>query len=138
MLARGAAGDTIVAVLVQSAGISDRQARRDVAVVRDEWAEALAVEEPQRRARVLSTLDHVIAEAIADRAWGAAIAGLREVTRLCGLDETAVRPAAGPSLSENEAVARIDHAASTLALARARGLIRAAPNAESNEDPEAS
>jgi hypothetical protein len=86
LLGRGTPSGTIVTRIATEFEISDRQARADLAKVRDRWASEITKEEPHRRARLLGTLDTVIAGAISDRAWSSAVAGCRELARICGLD----------------------------------------------------
>jgi len=86
MLSRAVPSARIVARVTHEFKIGERQARADLAAVRKLWAAEITKEEPHRRARLLATLDHVVAEAIEDRAWGAAVAGLREISRICGLN----------------------------------------------------
>lgn len=86
MLGRGTPSGTIVTHIAAEFEISDRQARSDLAAVRSRWALEIVQEEPHRRAKLLGVLDTVVAGAINDRAWGAAVAGCRELARICGLD----------------------------------------------------
>lgn len=86
MLGRGTPSGTIVTRIAAEFEISDRQARSDLAKVRDRWAAEITKEEPHRRARLLGTLDTVLAGAISDRAWSSAVAACRELARICGLD----------------------------------------------------
>ena len=86
LLGRGMSGDAIVRRISAEDGIGERQARIDVAAVRDAWAAALATEEPHRRVQLLALLDAVAAAAFEDRAWGACVAAARELARVCGLD----------------------------------------------------
>ena len=91
LLGRGVSGDTIVRRIATEDGISERQARTDVAGVRATWVAALATEEPHRRAQLLAYLDAVAAAAFEDRAWGACVAAAREIARVLGLDRVTVK-----------------------------------------------
>jgi hypothetical protein len=86
LLGRATPSGMIVTRVATEFKISERQARTDLAKVRDRWSREIAKDEPHRRARLLATLDHAICEAITDRAWGPVVAGCRELARICGFD----------------------------------------------------
>ena len=96
MLGKGVPSAAIVQRIVTRHGVSERTARADLAKVRDRWSLEIAKDEPHRRAQLLALLDTVIAGAMADHAWSAAIAGCRALARVCGLDAPIMARASDP------------------------------------------
>jgi hypothetical protein len=97
MLADGASAPSIVAHVAEEFDVTPRQARTDVAAMRERWATEIAEQEPHRRGQLLSYLDAVAREAFEDRNWSAAVGAARELARILGLgvDVTAVHVSAG-------------------------------------------
>jgi hypothetical protein len=90
LLGRSMPSGMIVARVMSEFGVGERQSRADLAQVRGQWATELKKEEPHLRAQLVYTLERIIFEATADRAWVAATAACRELAKLGGLAMTKV------------------------------------------------
>lgn len=105
LLGRSMPSGMIVARVMSECGIGERQVRADLAKVRSQWANELKREEPHLRAQLVYTLERIIFEATADRAWVAATAACRELAKLGGLAMTRVEVSTqGLTASERELV----------------------------------
>jgi len=96
LLGRNMPSGMIVARVMSEFGIGERQARADLAKVRGQWENELNREAPYLRAQLVYTLQHMIFEAFADRAWGAVTAACRELAKICGLAMTKVEVSTVP------------------------------------------
>ncbi len=69
-------------------GVGRRTAERDLAAVREQWIAGIEREQPKRRSQLLGILENALYGAMADHAWSAVVAAVRELARLSGFDST--------------------------------------------------
>ncbi len=94
LLASGAPTSSAAAVCALEFKISERQAWRYVRRVLDEWAAADQAERPSKRARRIRFLEQVAHDAYINREYNAAIAATRQLCKIEGLEQLALKHSA--------------------------------------------
>lgn len=91
LLSQGKPTSGVVASCISEFGISERQAWRYVQKVYEAWAKADEVSRASTRARRVRFLERIAHDAFVDREYSAAIAATRQLCRIEGLEQMAVK-----------------------------------------------